>query len=161
MLSRRLALAVGAIAILLVLAVISVTHVVANTSLAPDPVGKITLLAPCDKEKSDAVDKLQTAAREALNLTKAEYVFISQASVTSDADGSIFQLNLTVKDQDGTQVATGETTSPPIKKGASAQMTVYAGASLVKGNKYDVATSVKLKGGQPLNEKKCNFTAPE
>jgi hypothetical protein len=129
---------------------------VASAASAAEPSGKITVLAPCDAHPpSDEIKALQAKLMSVLKLDKTGVVFASVADVKSDADGTIFVLDLKVE-QGGVVVSSGQS-KKVVNAGQAATLGTFCGVSPCSGT-CRVSASVKVQGSANLDAKACNYT---
>jgi hypothetical protein len=139
------------------------SSVLGNSFFMPDATGQILLLAPCDAQPvAEEVTGLLASTKKVLfKLTAADSgaIFASAASVTSDADETVFVLSLKVE-QAGKVISAGTADSPPLKKGMTAPIATICGVSPSKG-KYTVTADVRVNNStKALDSKSCPYTAP-
>jgi len=132
----------------------------ANAAPEPDkPSGEITLLAPCDAEEHPfAVKKLVSSMVSTFKLAPGGTVFASSASVTADADGSIFELTLKIE-QSGKVVSAGHMQTI-LNKGESGNLATLC-AVIPARDTYSVSADVRVVGAmKALDSRSCRYTAP-
>ena len=132
----------------------------ANASPEPDkPSGEITLLAPCDAEEHPfAVKKLVSNMVSTFKLAPSGTVFASSATVTADADGSIFLLTLKIE-QSGKVVSAGQMQTI-LNKGESGNLATLC-AVIPSRDTYSVSADVRVVGAiKALDSRNCRYTAP-
>jgi hypothetical protein len=132
-----------------------------NALFMPDPTGTIKVFAPCDAETpTTLVQNVLKAAKTVLfNIASGESgeIFVASAVATSDADGTVFVLTLKV--EQGGQTLSSSAMELTLNKGNSGSLATFAGVSPASG-KYTISTDVRVKGAKdPLDSKKCYFTA--
>jgi hypothetical protein len=132
----------------------------ATAAPEPDkPSGEITLLAPCDAEEHPfAVKKLVSDMRTTFKLGPGGTVFASSATVTADADGSVFVLTLKIE-QGGKVVSAGHMQTI-LNKGESGNLATLC-AVIPARDTYSVSADVRVVGAiKALDSKNCRYTAP-
>lgn len=132
----------------------------ANKSPEQDkPIGEITLMAPCDAEEHPfEVKKLVSSMKSTFKLGPGGTVFASSAAVTSDADGTTFELTLKIE-QSGKVVSAGHMQTR-LDKGESGNLATLC-AVIPSRDTYSVSADVRVVGAvKALDSRTCRYTAP-